>query len=98
MWFQRLGQIRPHDNGKNVKYSLVTGPPVDQHCQHCGNREQCSKISARNYFFKGKKCLIDNNYIVYFFINILITKISVVDPDPGGPMTHKSEDNFSLKC
>ena len=41
--FQRLGQARPHENGKNIKYSLVTGPPVGPHCQHCANRKVANK-------------------------------------------------------
>jgi len=35
--FQRLGQVAPHDNGKNKKYSLVTGPPVGRSCEHCAS-------------------------------------------------------------
>jgi len=35
--FQRLGKMSPHDNGKNMKYSLVTGPPVDRSCEHCSS-------------------------------------------------------------
>jgi len=34
---QRLGKVAPHENGKNLKYSLVTGPPVGQSCEHCGS-------------------------------------------------------------
>jgi len=35
--FQRLGKMSPHDNGKNMKYSLVTGSPVDRSCEHCSS-------------------------------------------------------------
>jgi len=34
--FQRLGKVSLHPDGKNKKYSLVTGPPVGQTCEHCG--------------------------------------------------------------
>jgi tRNA (guanine26-N2/guanine27-N2)-dimethyltransferase len=33
--FQRLGKIVPHENGKNFKFSLPTGPPVGGQCEHC---------------------------------------------------------------
>ncbi|XP_004084262.1 tRNA (guanine(26)-N(2))-dimethyltransferase [Oryzias latipes] len=35
---QRMG--RKTINGKNVKYSAATGPPVGPECQHCGHRHQ----------------------------------------------------------
>ncbi|TRY63562.1 hypothetical protein TCAL_08696 [Tigriopus californicus] len=39
--FQPLGQLVPNDNnGKNFKYKLVSGPPVNKHCSHCQNTHQ----------------------------------------------------------
>ncbi|KAF6729238.1 tRNA (guanine(26)-N(2))-dimethyltransferase [Oryzias melastigma] len=35
---QRMG--RKTINGKNVKYSAATGPPVGPECEHCGHRHQ----------------------------------------------------------
>ena len=35
MEFQRLGRVTPHENGKNLKYTLPGGPPVGQKCEHC---------------------------------------------------------------
>eukprot|EP00088_Acartia_fossae_P002172 TRINITY_DN10859_c0_g1_i1.p1 TRINITY_DN10859_c0_g1~~TRINITY_DN10859_c0_g1_i1.p1 ORF type:complete len:545 (-),score=78.04 TRINITY_DN10859_c0_g1_i1:131-1765(-) len=31
----RLGRVTPHQNGKNFKYNLVTGPPVGRTCEFC---------------------------------------------------------------
>ncbi|XP_072240718.1 tRNA (guanine(26)-N(2))-dimethyltransferase [Leuresthes tenuis] len=36
--FQRMG--RRTSNGKNMKYSAATGPPVGPVCEHCGQRHQ----------------------------------------------------------
>ena len=35
MEYQRLGRVSPHENGKNLKYTLPGGPPVGQKCEHC---------------------------------------------------------------
>jgi len=37
--FQRLGRVEPHPNGKpgSKRYTLVSGPPVNQECQQCGH-------------------------------------------------------------
>uniref|UniRef100_A0A3B4ZMI7 tRNA (guanine(26)-N(2))-dimethyltransferase n=1 Tax=Stegastes partitus TaxID=144197 RepID=A0A3B4ZMI7_9TELE len=36
--FQRMG--RRTSNGKHMKYSAATGPPVGPECEHCGQRHQ----------------------------------------------------------
>lgn len=36
--FQRMG--RRTSNGKQMKYSAATGPPVGPECEHCGQRHQ----------------------------------------------------------
>uniref|UniRef100_A0A3B4B7C3 tRNA (guanine(26)-N(2))-dimethyltransferase n=1 Tax=Periophthalmus magnuspinnatus TaxID=409849 RepID=A0A3B4B7C3_9GOBI len=36
--FQRMG--RRTSNGKHMKYSAATGPPVGPECEHCGHRHQ----------------------------------------------------------
>ncbi|KAM7419778.1 hypothetical protein PAMA_016731 [Pampus argenteus] len=36
--FQRMG--RRTSNGKHMKYSAATGPPVGPQCEHCGQRHQ----------------------------------------------------------
>ena len=28
-------QVLPHEDGKNTRYKLVTGPPVDRRCEFC---------------------------------------------------------------
>merc|ERR1719391_74643 len=33
--FQRLGRVGVHPDGKNKRYNLTTGPPVNQHCEFC---------------------------------------------------------------
>lgn len=38
--FHPLGQLIPNENGKNFKYKLVSGPPVDSHCSYCQNTHQ----------------------------------------------------------
>jgi len=36
--FQRLGKLTTHKaGGGHIKYCLPSGPPVDRHCEHCGN-------------------------------------------------------------
>ena len=30
-----VGKISPHPDGKNIRYKLGTGPPVDQKCEFC---------------------------------------------------------------
>ncbi|XP_056442114.1 tRNA (guanine(26)-N(2))-dimethyltransferase [Gadus chalcogrammus] len=35
---QRMGKKTP--NGKHMKFSAATGPPVGTHCEHCGQRHQ----------------------------------------------------------
>lgn len=35
--FRRLGRVTPHENGKNKRFNLVTGPAVDRSCEHCDN-------------------------------------------------------------
>ena len=30
-----LGKVGPHPDGKNIRYKLVTGPPVDKKCEFC---------------------------------------------------------------
>ena len=34
---QRLGKVIPHEDGKNKKYKLPTGPPVGKTCEFCGH-------------------------------------------------------------
>jgi len=35
--YHRLGKATPHENGKNMKLSLVTGPPVGKTCEECNS-------------------------------------------------------------
>ncbi|CAL8331960.1 unnamed protein product [Lota lota] len=37
-YLQRMGKKTP--NGKHMKYSAATGPPVSAQCEHCGQRHQ----------------------------------------------------------
>ena len=37
---QPLGQVLPHEDGKNTRYKLVAGPPVDRRCRFCSHAHQ----------------------------------------------------------